>query len=344
MIDIIIPAYEAHDFLAIGLHSIACQTFAKNVHVIIVDDCSSKGYEELVKPFRKELDITILKTPANSGPGFARQYGMDHSSSAYVAFMDADDEFYYVRAIQDLYETIHNNNADEVIGNFAEELANGGLYIHYCNDVWMHGKMYRRSFLEDNNIRMNNSTANEDTGFNQLTRLVAKNIVNLDQYTYYWKSNPKSICRQNNNEYSFGGLKGFIYNMVWAIKEAEKRNSNFERRGIVTIQALLEIYYNYLKFRNRADIKKLVHWSQDLKKLYDKYICLLSNEAIDNAFKSMVGKSVNMVDPRYYPSNRYTFDDFLSDIDKSRNRRKTITKKTTTKKTLTKKVAAKKER
>ena len=28
-IDIIIPAYEAHDFLAIGLHSIACQTFAK---------------------------------------------------------------------------------------------------------------------------------------------------------------------------------------------------------------------------------------------------------------------------------------------------------------------------
>ena len=150
MIDVIIPTYEAHDFLAIGLHSLACQTFASKLHVYIVDDCSSRGYEEIVKPFRRNLKITILKTPYNSGPGFARQYGIDHSDSPYITFMDADDVFYYVRAIQDLYEVMENNSADEVIGNFAEELANGTVYIHYCNDVWMHGKMYRRSFLEEN--------------------------------------------------------------------------------------------------------------------------------------------------------------------------------------------------
>ena len=317
MIDVIIPTYEAHDFLAIGLHSLACQTFARNLHVYIVDDCSSKGYEEVVKPFRNILDITIIKTPANSGPGFARQYGIDHSNSTYVTFMDADDEFYYVRALEDLYNTINDNNADEVIGNFGEELVSGGLYTHYCNDVWMHGKMYRRSFLVNNNIRMNNSTANEDTGFNQLTRLVSGNIVNLDQITYYWKSNPKSICRSNNNEYSFGGLKGFIYNMVWAVKEAEKRNSDVERRGTVTIQALMEIYYNYLKYSDRADVKKLIHWSRDLKMLYDKYIQVLSKDAIKNAYQSMVNKGITMVDPVFLSNNRYTFDDFLNDIEDS---------------------------
>ena len=316
MIDVIIPTYEAHDFLAIGLHSLACQTFASKLHVYIVDDCSSRGYEEIVKPFRRNLKITILKTPYNSGPGFARQYGIDHSDSPYITFMDADDVFYYVRAIQDLYEVMENNSADEVIGNFAEELANGTVYIHYCNDVWMHGKMYRRSFLEENNIRMNNTAANEDTGFNQLTRMVAKNIQNLDQVVYYWKVNPNSICRQNNNEYSFGGLKGFIYNMVWAVKEAEKRDSDVERRGTVVIQALMEIYYNYLRFSNRPDAKKLIRWSCDLKDLYDKYIQVLSNEAIKNAYRALVNKGAGMVDPVFLANNKYSFDDFLKDIDK----------------------------
>ena len=110
MIDVIIPTYEAHDFLAIGLHSLASQTFASKLHVYIVDDCSSRGYEEIVKPFRRNLKITILKTPYNSGPGFARQYGIDHSDSPYITFMDADDVFYYVRAIQDLYEVMENNS------------------------------------------------------------------------------------------------------------------------------------------------------------------------------------------------------------------------------------------
>ena len=211
---------------------------------------------------------------------------------------------------------MENNSADEVIGNFAEELANGTVYIHYCNDVWMHGKMYRRSFLEENNIRMNNTTANEDTGFNQLTRMVAKNIQNLDQVVYYWKVNPNSICRQNNNEYSFGGLKGFIYNMVWAVKEAEKRDSDVERRGTVVIQALMEIYYNYLRFSNRLDAKKLIRWSCDLKDLYDKYIQVLSNEAIKNAYRALVNKGAGMVDPVFLANNKYSFDDFLKDIDK----------------------------
>ena len=32
--------------------------------------------------------------------------------------------------------------------------------------VWMHGKMYRRSFFSKYNIRFNDSRANEDVGFN----------------------------------------------------------------------------------------------------------------------------------------------------------------------------------
>lgn len=316
MIDVIIPTYEAHDFLAIGLHSLASQTYASNLHVYIIDDCSSKGYDDIVKPFRKDLDITIIRTPYNAGPGYARQYGIDHSSSPFITFMDADDVFYYVRAMQDLYDVMNNTNADEVIGNFGEELGDGSLFMHYCNDVWMHGKMYRRSFLEENNIRMNNTTANEDTGFNQLVRMVSKNIQNLDQTVYYWKVNPNSICRQNNNAYSFGGLKGFIYNMVWAIKEAEKRDSDVERRGTVAIQALMEIYYNYLKYINRSDAKKLISWSCELKDLYDKYMGVLSEESIKSAYKSLVTKGAGMIDPVFLAHNKYSFDDFLKDIDK----------------------------
>ena len=104
--------------------------------------------------------------------------------------------------------------------------------------------------------------------------------------------------------------------MVWAVKEAEKRDSDVERRGTVVIQALMEIYYNYLRFSNRPDAKKLIRWSCDLKDLYDKYIQVLSNEAIKNAYRALVNKGAGMVDPVFLANNKYSFDDFLKDIDK----------------------------
>ena len=46
MIDLIIPAYNAHDFISDLLFSVASQTISDKINVIIVDDCSKKDYKD----------------------------------------------------------------------------------------------------------------------------------------------------------------------------------------------------------------------------------------------------------------------------------------------------------
>ena len=40
--------------------------------------------------------------------------------------------------------------------------------IHKKSESWLHGKIYKRKFLEKNNIKFNESRYNEDVYFNEL--------------------------------------------------------------------------------------------------------------------------------------------------------------------------------
>lgn len=54
------------------------------------------------------------------------------------------------------------------------------------NLIWLHGKVYRREFLENNDIHFNNSSANEDNGFNRLVLLNNPVIAYIDRLTYVY--------------------------------------------------------------------------------------------------------------------------------------------------------------
>ena len=83
MIDIIIPAYNAHATLGRALCSIANQTNRESIVVYIVDDGSECGYDELVNSYSHLLNIKLIRIE-NSGPGNARQVGLDASSNEYI--------------------------------------------------------------------------------------------------------------------------------------------------------------------------------------------------------------------------------------------------------------------
>ena len=56
-IDIIIPAYNAHNTIEQTLRSIASQTISNLCRVTIVNDCSNENYSEIINKFIKLLDI-----------------------------------------------------------------------------------------------------------------------------------------------------------------------------------------------------------------------------------------------------------------------------------------------
>lgn len=248
MIDVIIPAYNAHGTLERALHSVAMQVNTGDISVTVVDDCSPDGgYGEIIGRFSPTLRIQEVKTDRNSGPGAARQKGLDETDGDFVAFLDADDTLISAHALSLLEGELKRGGLDMAGGSFIEELEDGTFVTHGGNFVWMFGKLYRRSFLDRHLIRFNDTRANEDTGFNTLVKALTGHYRFIPQAVYLWHFKPDSITRTDGGIYAYGeGHAGYIENMAWAISEMCRRGLNKEliRREAVTV--LCRLYFMHM--------------------------------------------------------------------------------------------------
>lgn len=319
MIDIIIPAYNAHRFIQSTLFSIACQTISNLINVYVVNDCSDYDYSKEIYRFKPYINIKELKTPENIGPGGARQYGIDHSNGKYIVFIDADDVFNDGYSVEKLYNCIDKNNLNILTSNFNEESEEGFKEFLY-NEVWVHAKIYRRSFLEENNIRFNNSRSNEDTGFNMLISLnEEKGFPHFDDFTYIWLYNCDSITRRNKNEYDYYGMEGYAYNANWAIEEALKRGYKKDKIASKIFSALLCMYYAYIRFKDLDDKNgnMLLVNSKLLKRLYENNKYYLTKKDKTEIVKSFTSESVRRIGEEKILNNDISFYHFLDLVDKA---------------------------
>lgn len=94
MIDlsIIIPTYNAKNTIVSVLETCLTPCQKINYEIIIVDDCSNDETLSIIKQhYSNESRIRILKTDKNSGPGVARNIGINDAKGKYTIFLDADD-------------------------------------------------------------------------------------------------------------------------------------------------------------------------------------------------------------------------------------------------------------
>jgi glycosyltransferase involved in cell wall biosynthesis len=89
-VSVIIPTFNCGAYIAGALDSVSRQGIDR-VRTIVVDDCSTDNTEAVVKSVGG--DVVYFRTTVNSGPAAARNLGIEHSASRYVAFLDADDEW-----------------------------------------------------------------------------------------------------------------------------------------------------------------------------------------------------------------------------------------------------------
>lgn len=309
-LSIIIPAYNAKDTLNVPLESIKKQKIKIEYEVIIVNDASSYDYSSFVKKYSPFFKIREIRTNHNVGPGGARQLGIDNSKAKYIVFIDSDDSFFGLTSLDGMYQVITSEQADLLIGNFIHEKIKYPI-IKSRDLTWLHGKMYKRAFLDKYKIRFNNSRSNEDTGFNRLILLLHPKAIFYDRVVYIYKQNPNSITRKNDYEYYFTGIEGFCYNINWAIEEALKRGSHIERIGILYLDTLMTLYFYYLKLEKQYDVAQILIWGKELKKNYYKY-----NDTIDdNIITLLLNKKKQLLENDFVISNFHlTFNEFLEKI------------------------------
>jgi glycosyltransferase involved in cell wall biosynthesis len=89
LVSVLIPVYNASEFLKEAVSSILNQSFL-DIEVILVDDCSTDNSVELIKSFTDQR-IRIVELAENRGIGGALNVGLAIATGKYILRMDADD-------------------------------------------------------------------------------------------------------------------------------------------------------------------------------------------------------------------------------------------------------------
>lgn len=89
-VSVIIPVYNVENYLGECLDSVTNQTL-KDIEIICVNDGSYDSSPEILREYAgKDSRIKVI-SQLNSGPGGARNSGLDIAKGKYIFFIDADD-------------------------------------------------------------------------------------------------------------------------------------------------------------------------------------------------------------------------------------------------------------
>jgi glycosyltransferase involved in cell wall biosynthesis len=92
-VTIVIPAFQAAAFLGSALESILAQTH-RDTEVLVIDDGSSDGTSAVAEAYALRDDRIRLRRQTNRGVSSARNRGIAEATGEFLAFLDADDEWF----------------------------------------------------------------------------------------------------------------------------------------------------------------------------------------------------------------------------------------------------------
>ena len=223
-IDIVIPCHNSHATLDRCLGSILCQRVLPSIQVTLVRD-GGEHYDEIIKRYSPIMNIQEIGYDDNGGPGKARNYGLTHVDGDAIAFIDSDDCYAGPFAIIDLVNELYSEPGIVIVAaDFIEELAPFVFKRHTDDVTFVHGKMYKRSYLMDNGILFNEKeSSNEDVGFNILALMAMREhnkVKYIKKVTHYWLNNPNSIVRRDKGVFDHSiSFRTFTKNMIYVFEQ-----------------------------------------------------------------------------------------------------------------------------
>jgi len=230
LVDIIIPVFNAENFLHKCLDSVISQTYA-NIRVLIINDGSSDNSLKIIKNYAdKDCRIEYIDQ-ANKGIGATRNIALNHLKGDYFYFLDSDD-YISSDSITLLVNSAITHKADIVIG---ERECGNGLHLTgnisqskisttdkqiffdeyvFNNQLYytVTGKLYCSDILS--NIKFNDSISfGEDLLFN-ISLYTKDLIIAIERNAlYYYEENDASVTRVKKPDRCFHQFKvcqGFL--------------------------------------------------------------------------------------------------------------------------------------
>lgn len=204
-LQILVPHYkETADVIKPLLDSIAIQQNIdfQDIGVVICHD--GEESQDFDPDFIDSYPFKIEQIrQEHKGVSAARNACLDYSTADYVMFCDCDDMFYNACGLWILFREMDMGVFDSLVSMFIEETripdTKEVTYInHEMDSTFVHGKVHRRKYLLDKNIRWNEKlTIHEDSFFNILCQNLSQNVKYCATPFYLWKWRDNSVCRHD---------------------------------------------------------------------------------------------------------------------------------------------------
>jgi glycosyltransferase involved in cell wall biosynthesis len=217
-VSIIIPVYGVEKYLRQCLDTAVNQTL-REIEIIVVNDGAKDGCPAIINEYAAKDQRIVAIHKRNAGYGAACNTGLTIAQGEYVAIFEPDDfvaldmyEKLYNRAIQTRVDLVRcefyhvEETGVNLRASYCEGIPDKTCFtleeapeiILYQPSIW--AGIYRRLFLQNNNIRMPEpkGAGQVDINFKMETLFATEKISYLREPLYYYRVNEGSSVKKRD--------------------------------------------------------------------------------------------------------------------------------------------------
>ena len=206
-ISVIVPVYNAANYIAKCIQSVQNQTFS-SWELILIDDGSQDNSLDIIRRFAIEDDRIKVIHQENSGAGMARNNGIENAIGDYIVFLDSDDY------ISEKYLSLLSSHNEDVVFIDVEAVDEGGnvvrreylsQYKNMDKDDFLRAQMtgkinwggvrkaVKRKIIDTNNIRYSDHKVGEEALFTYSSVFNSKTIGFIEKPVYFYIQRADSL-------------------------------------------------------------------------------------------------------------------------------------------------------
>lgn len=279
LISIIVPVYNAENYIERCVKSIQNQTYSHFELILVNDGSKDKSLEICEMIAKQDERIMILNRP-NGGASAARNTGLDNMRGQYVVFADSDDyvspsylENLYLAAKQGRYDIVQcelesTNDIDKKLEKvlFAKTDVEEVTKREALNDrkykvcVW--GKIYAAHIFE--NFHFKEGIIYEDDASYYIFVDRARKLAILNETLYFYYMSENSVMRNNKKDKSVAFMGIYEDRIQYFQERGEKEllEGTYDRFCLVLMLSLSTSY------KNGNNIEDRPQWLVMFKKYY----------------------------------------------------------------------------